>query len=277
MSALLAKTVRSSTLKHALIWIGIFGALVLGLFGYVYWATASYVRSRSDGAVAAERRILEEAYDRAGRVGLVSAIEQRIAEQRFDGLYLLADPAFASVAGNLKSWPLAPDRPKGWDSFTAPRDGADHALWRAKFDTLPDGYHLLVARQIDDLDEFARDIRSALLWCILLIFALAAMASITVTRRTVGRIETINATTRPRLIDDPTISTVGPGVTNARSDPARLAARARPSRVPVGCGRRPDCRWRPRRSPPPPPATRSAPSPRPATCTARRRRRWCRG
>jgi signal transduction histidine kinase len=34
------------------------------------------------------------------------------------------------------------------------------------------------------------------LWCILLIFALAAMASITVTRRTVGRIETINATTR---------------------------------------------------------------------------------
>jgi signal transduction histidine kinase len=196
VSALLAKTVRSSTLKYALIWIGIFGAVVLALFGYVYWATASYVRSRSDGAIEVERRILQEAYARAGRDGLVSAIERRIAEQRFDGLYLLADPAFAAIGGNLKAWPLALDRQKGWDSFTAPRDGADHAIWRAKFDTLPDGYHLLVARQIDDLDEFARDIRSALLWCILLIFALAAMASITVTRRTVGRIETINATTR---------------------------------------------------------------------------------
>ena len=196
VSALLVKTVRSSTLKHALIWIGIFGAVVLMLFGYVYWVTASYVRGRSDGAIEAERWILQEAYARAGREGLVAAIERRIAEQRFDGLYLLADPAFAAVGGNLKAWPLALDRPKGWDNFTAPRDGASHAVWRAKFDTLPDGYHLLVGRQIDDLDEFARDIRSALLLCVLLIFAIAGMASITVTRRTVGRIETINATTR---------------------------------------------------------------------------------
>jgi hypothetical protein len=117
VSALLAKTVRSSTLKHALIWIGIFGAVVLALFGYVYWATASYVRSRSDGTIEAERRILQEAYARTGREGLISAIERRIAEQRFDGLYLLADPAFAAVGGNLKTWPLALDRLKGWDSF----------------------------------------------------------------------------------------------------------------------------------------------------------------
>ena len=42
VSVLLAKTLRSSTFKLALICIGIFGATVVALFGYVYWSTASY-------------------------------------------------------------------------------------------------------------------------------------------------------------------------------------------------------------------------------------------
>jgi hypothetical protein len=62
---LLAETLRSSTLKLALISIAIFGATVIALFGYVYWSTASYVRSRSDRAIAAEHAILQKAYDSA--------------------------------------------------------------------------------------------------------------------------------------------------------------------------------------------------------------------
>jgi hypothetical protein len=42
----------------ALIWIGIFGALVLALLSYVYWSTATYVRHRADRAVAAEQMIV---------------------------------------------------------------------------------------------------------------------------------------------------------------------------------------------------------------------------
>jgi signal transduction histidine kinase len=64
------------------------------------------------------------------------------------------------------------------------------------FDTLPNGDHLLVGKEIDDLDEFAKKIKTALLWGVALIFVLAAVASVSVTRRTVGRIEAINATSR---------------------------------------------------------------------------------
>ena len=67
VSVLLAKTLRSSTLKLALISIGIFGAAVIALFSYVYWSTASYVQSRSDRAIAAEQAVLQKAYDGAGR------------------------------------------------------------------------------------------------------------------------------------------------------------------------------------------------------------------
>src|SRR5205807_6336671 len=90
VSVLLAKTLRSSTFKRALIWIGIFGALVLALVGYVHWSTASYVLSRSDRAIAAEHAVLRKAYEGAGRSGLTRAIEQRTVNSRFaDGVYLL--------------------------------------------------------------------------------------------------------------------------------------------------------------------------------------------
>jgi len=195
---LLAKTLRSSTLKLALISIGIFGAAVFALFSYVYWSTASYVRSRSDHAITAEHVVLQRAYDSGGRVGLTTAIEQRFADGRLEGgTYLLADPSFTPVVGNLTVWPSALKGSNGWGNFSAPEpDAAGRPLLRARFDTLPDGYHLLVGRDIDDLDEFAEKINAALLWGVALIFVLAGMASVSVTRRTVGRIEAINATSR---------------------------------------------------------------------------------
>jgi hypothetical protein len=55
---LLAKTLRSSTLRLALICIASFGVAVLALFGYVYWSTASFVLSRADESIAAERAAL---------------------------------------------------------------------------------------------------------------------------------------------------------------------------------------------------------------------------
>jgi signal transduction histidine kinase len=195
---LLAKTLRSSTLKLALICIGIFGAVVFALFSYVYWSTASYVRSRSDHAITAEYAVLQRAYDSGGRVGLAAAIEQRFADGHLEGgTYLLADPSFTPVAGTLTVWPSALKGSSGWGNFSVPEpDAAGRPLLRARFDTLPDGYHLLVGKEIDDLDEFAKKIELALLWGVALIFVLAAMASISVTRRTVGRIEAINATSR---------------------------------------------------------------------------------
>jgi signal transduction histidine kinase len=184
----------------ALISIGIFGAAVIALFSYVYWSTATYVRSRSDGVIAAEQAILQKAYDSAGRGGLTAAIAQHIADDRFEGgVYLLADPSYVPIAGNLKAWPSGLKDSKGWGTFSASEwrpDAADRPLLRGTFATLPDGSHLLVGKDIGDLDEFAAKIETALALGVLLIFVLAGVASVSVTRRTVGRIEAINATSR---------------------------------------------------------------------------------
>jgi len=60
---LLVKTLRSTTFKLALISIGVFGALVIVLFGYVYWSTTNFVLGRSDTAIEAERATLRTIYD----------------------------------------------------------------------------------------------------------------------------------------------------------------------------------------------------------------------
>jgi signal transduction histidine kinase len=197
---LLAKTLRSSTLKLALISIGIFGAVVVGLFTYVYWSTSSYVRSRADRAIAAEQAILQRAYDMGGRSALVDAIAQRMAEEHLQtGLYLFADPSYAPIAGNLDAWPPSLKDAKGWNNFSTQEwkpDAPHSPLLRAALETFPDGSHLLVGRDIEDLDKFAVKIETALALGISLIFALAGVASLYVTRRTVGRIEAINATSR---------------------------------------------------------------------------------
>ena len=195
---LLGKTLRSTTFKLALISIGVFGAVVIVLFGYVYWSTTNFVLSRSDSAIEAERAALRSIYDMNGREGLIQAIERRSSTASFEGgVYLLGDQLFSRVAGNLKEWPVVKGAGQ-WTEFKSNVLGqkTDQALYRATWETLPDGFHLLVGKEISDLNRFATEIYAALAFAIFLIFALAAVASVNVTRRTVGRIESINTTSR---------------------------------------------------------------------------------
>jgi signal transduction histidine kinase len=199
-SVLLAKTLRSSTLRLALICIAVFGAVVIALFGYVYWATASYLQSRTDQAIAAELATLQSAFATGGRGELIAAIAQHTAAPRSDGgVYLLADAGLAPLAGNLDGWPSELRGAVGWSTFRSPQrrpDAGSAPQVRATYTTLPDGSHLVVGRNIADLDQFVRRINIALGAGIVLIFVLAGVASLSVTRRTVGRIEAINATSR---------------------------------------------------------------------------------
>ena len=174
--------------------------MVATLLGYVYSSTSSYVRRQSDRAITAELADLQKIYAGSGRGGLVATIAQRSVDERFEGgVYLLADASYVPLAGNLEAWPPGLKGFNGWGNFNA-RDwkpiAIDRPLLRATFETLPDGSHLLVGKDIDDADEFVGQIKTALGLSILLIVVLAAVATVAITRRTVGRIEAINATSR---------------------------------------------------------------------------------
>ncbi len=191
---LLAKTLRSSTYRYALVAIGVFGAVVIALFAYVRWSTAAYVRSVADHAVAVDLASLAQAQEAGGRAALIDAIERQSADPHFrDAVYLLADPSFKRVAGNLGQWPARAKDANGWADI---RPAAASPALRFQYVTLPNGDHLLVGQKAAPLDRFVSEIDGALGSALALVFIIAAVASISITRRTVGRIETINAISR---------------------------------------------------------------------------------
>ena len=201
---LLAKTLSSSTFKLALIAIATFGVIVSAIFSYVYFSTSSYVRSRLDRAIMTEYASLQGAHERSGRDGLVALIEQRIADKSFaDNVYMLVDPSLAVLGGNLRVWPSTVTAAGGWTEFRAPEplsDAANRPLLRAMLETFSSGDRLLVGRDISELDSFADQIKTAVISGVALIFVIAVVTSILVTRRTVGRIESINATSRAIML-----------------------------------------------------------------------------
>jgi signal transduction histidine kinase len=96
-------------------------------------------------------------------------------------------------------WPPAATAPAGWAEFRAPGtspEGSGSPLVRGMTYTFPSGDRLLVGRDISDLDSFTGQIEKAVISVVSLIVVLAGVCSILVTRRTVGRIEQINATSR---------------------------------------------------------------------------------
>lgn len=156
--------------------------------------------SRSDAAITADLAGLTSTYDRDGRAGVMSAIARRAtARHHVESVYLLADAAFVPLAGNLKAWPSELTGAAGWGTFTAPGwkpDADERPTLRARFATLDGGEHLLVGADISDLAMYARHIDMALAVGVALFFVLAGVAGVSVTRRTVGRIEQVNATSR---------------------------------------------------------------------------------
>ncbi len=90
---LLAKTLRSSTFRQALIAIATFGLIVSAIFSYVYLSTSSYVPSRSDRATVTEYGAPQERAK--GSNNLAANIFLHFKE-------ILNDFDFATTAGTSK-------------------------------------------------------------------------------------------------------------------------------------------------------------------------------
>lgn len=203
---LLAKTLRSTTFRLALLSIAVFGTVAIGLFSYVYRSTTSFVLNRSEIAVEDELRTLHGVYSAGGLTALTATIRQRMAEGRPAVMvYLLADGSFTPIVGNVDRWPSSLKSGQEWSKFRSnalnSERNAAQTLFRARWEELPNGFHLLVGQDIGDAAQFVNQIRAAFVFAILFIFILAAIASVNVTRRTVGRIEAMNATSMAIIKD----------------------------------------------------------------------------
>lgn len=181
---------RTSTFRLTLSYVGLFGFSVLLLLGFIYWQTAQSISRQVDDTVTAEIDALTQHYRLEGLTGLVELIEERTGPRNLNGaLYLLTDPAYRPVAGNVAAWPAAADSRGRWLMF--PIGGDEAAFGRAQATRLPGGYHLLVGRDTRALDHFQTLMIEAMAWAFVGTLLLGGGGGYVMSRRVLGRIDGI--------------------------------------------------------------------------------------
>jgi len=195
----------SSTFRLALIYMALFGASVLMLLGFIYWSTVAFMGRQTDAIIDAEIEGLAERYRVSGISGLTDLIAERLSRKPAgSSVYLLADDSLQPMVGNLDRWPAAAPTANGWLSFRLEDQASsgDVHKARARVFRLQGGFHLLVGRDMHDLEEAQGYIIRALIWGLAVTVVLALVGGSMMSRSMVRRLETINEASREIMQGD---------------------------------------------------------------------------
>lgn len=193
-SGSLKKLLRSSPVRLAVAYVGLFGVSALLLLSFIYWSTASYMLRQADQTIMAEVTGLAERYRSRGLVGLTALIEERLARQPAgSSLYLVADRAYRPRVGNLSAWPAVEPDGDGWLNFRLGRSAGEtvHRA-RARPFRLSGGYFLLAGRDMYELDAFRATIIQTMAWGLVLTVVLALVGGVLVGRGRIRRVGVIS-------------------------------------------------------------------------------------
>ncbi|HEY8874237.1 MAG TPA: HAMP domain-containing sensor histidine kinase [Stellaceae bacterium] len=200
------RLVRTHAFRLAILYFLVFAASVIGVLFFVYWTSADFVERQTEATLDAEVTGLAEQYAQRGLSGLVQIVAARSAGDRGDGmLYLVTNRDGRPLAGNISGWPTGvPVRP-GSLSFQIDVPGQSDAAGKGKgrsethpargtLFTIPDGYRLLVGRDISDATAFRDRIKATLMWAGLLALGIGLAGGTVMSRNMLRRVEQVNRT-----------------------------------------------------------------------------------
>lgn len=200
------RVLRSSTFRLALLYMALSVGSVVILLTFLYWATAGYMDRQTDATIEAEIRGLSEQYRRRGLAGLTAVIAERVARDPAGAnVYLLANETYVPIVGNLDRWPQIEADTDGWARFTLRDwgvDGSQTRLARARLFVLKGGLHLLVGRDVRDLEATRGLILRAFAWGLAITLGLALGGGMAMSAGVVRRLDAINGTSREIMEGD---------------------------------------------------------------------------
>ncbi len=194
----LLNLLRTTTFRVAMIYLAIFSFSAFLVLASIYWNTAGFMARQTDETLEAEAFGLAEQYRQRGLRGLEQIIIGR-SRDRQGSFYLLTDPDRRRLVGNLSSWPNVKTGPGGWLDFqyeTETGEGRETHAARGRHFNLPQGFHLLVGRDVHERLAIEQQIVSALTWGGFLTALLGLVGAIVISRNMVARIDVINKTSR---------------------------------------------------------------------------------
>lgn len=202
--------------------MAVFGLSVTALLGFIYYATIELIDRETNNVIDAETKGLVEQYSLFGLRGIAGVIQHRAANLKEPGaIYLLVNPLYKPIAGNLSAWPadtgetanlpegeaaeapLAPPDENTWVHFRISQgegDGRISRQMRARVIDLPNGYHVLVGRDVDERERFREVMQAALAWSVVIMAMLAFVGGLLLSRQVLRRVDMIARTSR-QIID----------------------------------------------------------------------------
>jgi len=176
---------------------GVVSLLVLAMFaGPLWYAWHTNIEQVRTELLRSDAQRLANLFTRSGEQALANAIDSQVVGTN-DGvrkIMLLAAPDGSRIAGNLTAWPQGlPDR-DGLSSGTIHVDGTARRVESTRV-TLPGGYRLLVASNLNRFDELERLFVYGLLACAVTVLVGAILGGMLIRRSLLARIQGISQTT----------------------------------------------------------------------------------
>src|ERR1700744_5288020 len=185
---------RSSSVRLALGYAGLFIASSLLLLGLLWWQTAGYLDRETDAVILANTRAIGDRFRDFGLAGASATVRDRIANGDKEAIYLLVNPAFEPLVGNLNAWPQEVGYATGWSDTQMLNNGQVHAT-RLLHVALPSGFHLLIGRDVQDRAQVRANILNGLGWAILGALVIAFAGGVVTRRALSARVDLIARTT----------------------------------------------------------------------------------
>lgn len=171
---------RSAGIRFAVIYALLLSASAAALALFLWWSTAGLLDRQTAAAIQADAQSLAEHFERGEVAALILTIEERLAQNvEDDAIYLLVSPSGQRLAGNLERWPQGAVQNGAWYELPIERAGM-RSLAVVEAFTLPDGFRLLIGRDVQVRAQLRTLLTDALLWALLVVLVMASAGALVV-------------------------------------------------------------------------------------------------
>ncbi|HEY1931579.1 MAG TPA: HAMP domain-containing sensor histidine kinase [Acetobacteraceae bacterium] len=175
-----ATVLRSAGFRFAVVYAVLLALSAAALALFLWWATAGLLDRQTEAAIRSDAQGLSERWADGGLPALVLTIDDRLAGNvDDDAIYFLADPGMRRVAGNLERWPSSVRQSNAWYELPVRRAGITSLALVQRYD-LPNGFHLLIGRDVRVRAQLRTLLTDALLWALVIVVAMATAGALVV-------------------------------------------------------------------------------------------------
>jgi len=140
------------------------------VFGFLYWSTVAVYERRLEQEIERDAVSLRGTFSGLSTTEMAAIVSRRSTDNPGEiDSYILTNRKYEYVAGNVHVWPAgAPDESRVVELVLGTNEAGEKQIHKARTLTFPDGYHLLVGRNVTELEEIQVLLRKGLVRSIFL-------------------------------------------------------------------------------------------------------------